>query len=647
MLTNRLQGFGLIELMLAITLMLVLSLAGVGLVSRTYSTNRLASDTSEAGFYAQEGIEAVRSLKNKDWANLDTGGVGCTDSITGGVEILSNEWNWKGTADTFSDYTRSITIQNVCRDTFGDVVASGGTYDPNIKRVTSTVDWNFSSSRANSSELVTYLTNWEEAITFTPSCDWTQATIVQTADTPESNDPNELYVEDPYAYVVSDRQKSGVKEEFNIIDLSDVYNSTTMSGLKTGSNTLGIWNFGDTSYITTAGTEIRTVDITNKLNPVFGALVRDLPTGANSKGIVATTNHLITARATANGTGVDYSEILLLDRPTLNTLDGYELNAISDKVFVLDNYVYATSRDNTKELLELSVSGSIPYTLTYTGSYNSQDRPNGTAVFAEENNIYLGTTNNTGSHNGLEDGEFYILSSSHVAPNPFALVGQYDVGATVYDIYVNDIFAFLATDKVGAEVIILNISDPNNITEVISFDLGGRSKGVKPSATQCRIYAISDNDSAEFAVIEDTTTTGGGPTGGGGGGTPTSEADYILEDLTSLDAKKAGPRSTIEKLLITNITAADTATLIEMTLTWTGSSTIEQIKNGSNAVIWSGYGVSGDLLNVDDQIIGPGTTLTFASFRFVGNITNETITIDLHFADGTTKSIQNIDLSAL
>jgi len=75
---------------------------------------------------------------------------------------LSGVWSFLGTSDTDSSgkFTRTLTIADVQRDITNNIVASGGTLDPNTKQVTSSVSWDFTPTRSNTVTSTTLLTNW-------------------------------------------------------------------------------------------------------------------------------------------------------------------------------------------------------------------------------------------------------------------------------------------------------------------------------------------------------------------------------------------------------------------------------------------------------------------------------------------------------
>ncbi len=155
------DGFGIVEIIVAMSLFVIIAVAGVTTVTGSFSTNRLGEEETTANLFAQAGIDAVKSIKNQGWtspfiATTCTGGCGL------GLNGVS--WAWSGLNNTLGKYTRVVTVSDVNRDVSGNIVASGGTLDSDIKKVTSVVSWLFSPLRSNAVTLTTYLTNFRKSI---------------------------------------------------------------------------------------------------------------------------------------------------------------------------------------------------------------------------------------------------------------------------------------------------------------------------------------------------------------------------------------------------------------------------------------------------------------------------------------------------
>ena len=154
------RGVLVMEVMLtAAIFVLIGSGAVVGMVS-ALNMNRTAQERVAAVNYAQEGLEAVRSIRNQNYNLLvDSSGVGVQRNGTTGV------WEFNGSANnTWGKYTRVMTVANAQRDASGNIVASGGTTDYTTKKVTSTVTWDFSPTQAFDVTVSDYLTDWKSTM---------------------------------------------------------------------------------------------------------------------------------------------------------------------------------------------------------------------------------------------------------------------------------------------------------------------------------------------------------------------------------------------------------------------------------------------------------------------------------------------------
>ena len=110
------------------------------LVDSNVST-QLSLDRTGALYYAREGMEAVRSIRNNNWSDLANGSYGLDNS--------GASWAFSGSPDLIDGkYTRIINISD--------------TYPPatSTKTITSNISWDMTSSRKASSTLTTFLTDW-------------------------------------------------------------------------------------------------------------------------------------------------------------------------------------------------------------------------------------------------------------------------------------------------------------------------------------------------------------------------------------------------------------------------------------------------------------------------------------------------------
>lgn len=156
------DGFGLIELLVAVGLWSIIAVGGVTMGLGSLRLNRLGSEATGASFLAAEGVDAVRSIKKQGWGSpfiLTNCTAGC------GVATSSGTWAFSGTSNVMDKYTRKVFITQSQRDGSGNIVDSGGTADPDTYKVVSQVSWSRGVPPVtNTFSVVDYLTNFTKSI---------------------------------------------------------------------------------------------------------------------------------------------------------------------------------------------------------------------------------------------------------------------------------------------------------------------------------------------------------------------------------------------------------------------------------------------------------------------------------------------------
>jgi len=154
---NQKSAF-IIEILIVIAIIFIAltSLLGVATFSLRIST--LMKETTKANLITQEVMEAVRNIRDDNWAKIST------DIVMGQAyypEIDTNfsppKWKLTLGEKTENGFTRKVIFSDVQRDTNDNIVEIGGTNDPNTKKATVTVSW-----RDKKVQIVTYLTNWKQ-----------------------------------------------------------------------------------------------------------------------------------------------------------------------------------------------------------------------------------------------------------------------------------------------------------------------------------------------------------------------------------------------------------------------------------------------------------------------------------------------------
>lgn len=150
------RGFGLIEIVIVTAIvsgaLFIFSQAGAVALKLL----RHEKETLEMTLLAQEGLEAVRSLRDESWAhNIDAHDEGTDHYIT----VESGKWNISHTsAPPIGQYARAVAIEQVFRDA-QDRISPSGTLDSGTVKVTARV-----TKPGRTVSLISYLTDFQQYI---------------------------------------------------------------------------------------------------------------------------------------------------------------------------------------------------------------------------------------------------------------------------------------------------------------------------------------------------------------------------------------------------------------------------------------------------------------------------------------------------
>lgn len=151
------RGFGIAEVIVAAAL---ISASIYGLLSVSQNFLRLSRETShsvKASYLLEEGVEAIRSIRDRGWtANITPLLTDTTYYLHWDGEI----WEATTTPELIDDFfTRVFVVDNVYRDA-NDDIAETGTLDPDTKKFTVSVSWPTQSGATTARSVSTYYTNF-------------------------------------------------------------------------------------------------------------------------------------------------------------------------------------------------------------------------------------------------------------------------------------------------------------------------------------------------------------------------------------------------------------------------------------------------------------------------------------------------------
>lgn len=166
----RSSGQGMLEVVLALAIFGFLAAALISMVAGGFRGLEQGGEQTQAEALVQEGIEAVRAIRDRAWnENIYS---------LSAVSISGSEWVFDGesTTQTIGQFTRTISFDDVCRDAIDEIATCPGAYtDVHSKKVTSTVDWTIRGGISNTVQRVAYITNWD-------SQEWVEDTTTDFSD---------------------------------------------------------------------------------------------------------------------------------------------------------------------------------------------------------------------------------------------------------------------------------------------------------------------------------------------------------------------------------------------------------------------------------------------------------------------------------
>lgn len=144
-----------IEVIVSVAILTIFVSSAIVLSLRAQGAYMRDSEVFRAEMYLEQGIEAVRAIKNDTFSSLAAGQYG--------LRKTNGYWEFSGTSDTFGKYTRTVTISDLSRSANCALVSSGGFSDSLSKQAVVTVTWDASNGQADSLSQTLYVTNWINA----------------------------------------------------------------------------------------------------------------------------------------------------------------------------------------------------------------------------------------------------------------------------------------------------------------------------------------------------------------------------------------------------------------------------------------------------------------------------------------------------
>jgi type II secretory pathway pseudopilin PulG len=443
---KKFSGYSLVELLMAIGLasLLIPTLATSFITSREGKAQE--KQRLQATTLFKEAQEAVRNIREAGWNNIATNG-------TYHATISGSMWTLVPSEEVIDGFTRRIIIDDVRRDSAGNIVSSGGTIDPSTKSVTVNVSWTQPS--ANAITATSFLTRFQNDAT------------IQTSTTDFQN---------------------GTRVSVDV---------TNDSG---GEVTLGAGSGSGSNWC----------------SPNLSITAYDLPKNGVANAIAAIQGKAF-AGTGDNSSGVSYASVNITDtNPPVVTPDGTFNGYKTNGIFGEENYAYVTTDDNGKEVVIIDISGTTFTEVGYFNIPGNSDGmsvyvagnigfvTSGTRLYSFNLSSKNGSRSQIDSVNLAGSGTRVVVKNGYafvsiagasiemqiiqVAANGDLsnVIAQADVnGQAARDVFVNDTGtrAYLATDASSTqrEMFIVNTTNKSGTLPVIGpgYEASGMSpKGI-------------------------------------------------------------------------------------------------------------------------------------------------------------------------
>lgn len=468
------RGFSVVEVILAIGIFALFSTGITYLSIDTLQGDEKIEENSKALMYAQEGLEAARQMRDKNYLQLSEG--------DHGLQIQNNVWSFvQAPEDIDGYYSRTVTVDDVLRDADGNI-SDTGTLDSDIKKVTSKIEWLHRGLIPKNVELTTYLSNWRGDDWIQTDCDefnagtFEDTEAVVTPAPPENNcavkllleeeqsavlasadvgeHGNDVAVDGNYAYVATEKMNGGLA----VVDVTDKQNPFVAKTIDIGRKGTSVTKLGNYVYVG--------VDYSSHGLAVINATNPSSATLATTKDIYGTATAITSSGSyvyVGSHGSTDKLVILNASNPANPTIVSSPL--AQGKIFGIDvvgDYAYVGTDYDWQGFRIYNISN--PSSPTVASNLGLNEEVN--AVEVQGPYAFLGT----------EAGSFYVINISN--PLSPSVVKSISVGAEIQDVSIQGDYAYASLNDNGKNLAAINISTPTDPYLVYTKDVGGKGEGI-------------------------------------------------------------------------------------------------------------------------------------------------------------------------
>lgn len=133
------RGFGLVEIVLGSAIITSAFFGVLSVAKNSLRVNEVQLREAEAGYLLLEGEEAVRSMRDISWTNIN--GLSTTTTYYISFSTTTGRFSTSTQYQLIdSIFERSFTTSNVYRNG-SDVISQSGTYDAGTRKINMNISW--------------------------------------------------------------------------------------------------------------------------------------------------------------------------------------------------------------------------------------------------------------------------------------------------------------------------------------------------------------------------------------------------------------------------------------------------------------------------------------------------------------------------
>lgn len=477
------RGFLLVDVILGVVLFSLVVSAIIGTLIFSQQSRFSASQRQRALDIAEEGLEAVRNMRDESYTAITLG--------DNGLSTTSARWDVSGTSDVVEGvFTRKVTISQIS----------------NTRRnVVSTVTWNVTEGNQAQVSLFSRLTNWRRLTTGSTPTLFGVLDLTSANSGNNNADGRSIAFSNPYVYL---GRTGSTGNEFYVIDVSNPATPSLTGQLALDGDPNSIAVSGNYAYVasTDNSSELQVIDVSTPAAPVLAG-VFDLTTvnsgsnAANALSLAIEGTSLYLTRA--NSAGREFT-IFNITVPTAPVIVGaIDLDGDINDITVSGSYAYVASTDNNSELQVIDIS--VPILPALTASLNLDSGSAG--ADGEAISYYSNDTDDVilfGRHGTAGSPELYIINVN--TPTSPSLTSTLDMGNSntihAIDTATTSQLAFIASRQSSAnDYRVVDISDFVTPTELTTLNLNGIPHDLVYGYIPDKVFVASDANTEELEVV--------------------------------------------------------------------------------------------------------------------------------------------------